>query len=181
MEEQNFVPDYEEGDSRSLTTPATPRSRKKKWLRTCPGCGDKYPHLKRHSLCNHLPFYTDPIPTCWECEKVQLQQNRTFQHLAVHVNGGFNLERLFSWCYLMCGLLHAISISLSITSLPELLTFAQRTEVYVEEEPPFDLLHDVILHLFDEIIGIETPKQRRFPPPPQMQFPAFFTGKLSYY
>ena len=103
MEEQNFVPDYdyEEGDSGSLKTPAAPRSRKNKWLRTCPGCDDKYPHLKRHSLCNHLSFYTDPILTCWNCEKVQLQPNRTFQHLAAHVNGRFNHERLFSWYYLM--------------------------------------------------------------------------------
>ena len=58
-----------------------------------------------------------------------------------------------------------ISISPSLTSLPELLAFAQRTEVYVEEEPPFDFLHDITLQLFDEIIGFETPKQRRFSPP----------------
>lgn len=121
--EDDFVPDYDPEEDEIPVTRASVRgsSQRKERVQVCPACPGRFTNVRRHVICNHLPWYMFPTTACWIC-KLQFSQARLLQvhQLNFHPEGEentFNLKHHGKrWVHLVNGLLQGISEQLRVTT-----------------------------------------------------------------
>lgn len=122
LNEENFVPDYEEMLPADVPEPVSSsipdvlevqpsKSRK----RSCSLCSAQVTTVKFHTLRYHLPWYFDPRLACSLCQISE----KSFcylreRHISVHPN--FISMDAVVWIYLMCGFLTLLSKKLGFSN-----------------------------------------------------------------
>ena len=116
IEEQDFVPDYEEEETSRPTSASTStaerqvifhqrttKSRKRWRKNSCRLCGIQSTHIARHVAVAHLPWWYKPLSACWICgvqEGYESKLRAKHDHLIrTSKRSGFNGQRNYysSW------------------------------------------------------------------------------------
>ena len=159
MAEADFVPVYD-GD---LSIKNLPRRR------PCPFCTERVPHLRRHVVNTHLPYYVTPFAVCWLCRDLELRQVRLTRHFADYHSADkghlFNDDNLVLWAHLVCGLLHHVTSALHLSSLNELLMYAVQHKLHVVGIKGVNAEDSMLMNIFDQIMGSAIPEARTISPP----------------
>ena len=137
----------------------------------CHLCGDNFgKHLRRHIFAKHLPWYTDPTASCWECEqhvKDLAWHLSVTKDLGIHAKPQFTDEHIPLWCRLMFGILVFFSNYFNLQSVSDLLVFVKGKHIFPESQPDskfnFPQIH--LMHKLCEYFELGIPKSFCLSPP----------------
>ena len=100
-------------------------------VKYCELCNKRYKKIFRHWLIRHLPWYVDPLKSCWNCRVNEVDKSSLYEFHEGH-SGFFNERRMHQWVAVMTGLLFHITQLLGLSSLDQLLEHVIQNKLYQE-------------------------------------------------
>jgi len=130
-DEASFIPDYDEvglEEKENISTSPSKKGAMRHGGRPCPLCSNRYSHVRRHVTQAHLPWYFNPMATCWKCHHIEPQRNFLNRHIAgccENGSGHYGPKLINRWRALMCGLFWVFSQIVGVSGEQELVRWAQ--------------------------------------------------------
>ena len=129
--EDEFQPDYEE----ALEEPLGRKVGLKSKTRFCGICVTRVPHVKRHIIRKHFPWYICPVTACWECGEQLIQMGKRESHYLKWGHGRdayFGNKSFDTWCKLMCGVLYFFCSELQVGGMEALQEYVVGKKLHPE-------------------------------------------------